>query len=156
MNFLSMIPVVFRLLNIVPQVQAALKTGTSIWELLQKFSPDLIEVVKSFSEELFPHLTAEQQVQAGAMIAFDHDQVRFVQDSLNRLGVPDSPLTVDGFYGEKTKAAIEKFQAAHPPLVVDGWGGRVTQAVIQSEVVLLPPPPLPVVLTALPVTGATQ
>lgn len=152
----SLLPLVFRILNIIPQIQAGLKTGVSIFDLLQKFSPDLIDIVKTVGGTLFPNLTPENQVQAGALIAFDPDQVRYVQDSLNRLGVPDQPLIVDGHYGAKTKAAIEKFQAANPPLVVDGWGGRVTQAVIQAELVKLPPPPAPAAPSAVAATGATS
>lgn len=155
MNPFNLIPIVFRLMSLIPQIQSGLKTGTSIFELLTKFSPDLISIIQGFATTLFPNLPAESQVQAGALIAFDHDQVRYVQDSLNRLGVPDQALIVDGNYGEKTKKAIEKFQTAHPPLVVDGWGGSVTQAVIQSEIVKLPPPPVPAVPASAPVTGVT-
>lgn len=155
-DIFTLVPLIFRLLNLIPQIKSGLKTGTSIFDLLQKFSPDLIDLVKGVGSTLFPNLSPEHQVQAGALVAFDHDQVRFVQDSLNRLGVSSESLIVDGNYGEKTKAAIEKFQAAHPPLVVDGWGGLVTQAAIQAEVVKLPPPPVPTVPASAPVTGVVS
>jgi peptidoglycan hydrolase-like protein with peptidoglycan-binding domain len=56
--------------------------------------------------------------------------VKWLQESLNTLGY--GPLTVDGDYGEATKAAVRKFQQAHS-LEVDGWAGVSTQAAILEE-----------------------
>jgi hypothetical protein len=48
----------------------------------------------------------------GALTAFDQVQVRWIQSTLNTLGVASPALEVDGQYGPKTKAAVSAFQIA--------------------------------------------
>jgi len=80
--------------------------------------------------DLFDKIGAPEQEQvavAGHAEASSYS-VTWLQESLNTLGY--GPVTVDGDYGNATKEAVRKFQAANPPLVVDGWAGVSTQAAI--------------------------
>jgi peptidoglycan hydrolase-like protein with peptidoglycan-binding domain len=60
-------------------------------------------------------------------------EVRALQDSLNRIGSSDErgrPVSVDGDYGTHTKAAVERFQRSHG-LEVDGVAGPRTMEAIR-------------------------
>ena len=46
-----------------------------------------------------------------AILAYDHNTVRWVQGALNQIVHPNPPLVVDGVWGPKTKAAVEAFEA---------------------------------------------
>lgn len=61
----------------------------------------------------------------------DHD-TRWLQDALNRLHVDGTPLTIDGSYGRRTRAAVRAFQAAHG-LDADGLAGPLSAAAIERE-----------------------
>lgn len=139
MDFFKFMPLIMRVLALLPKIQEAMKTGLPILTLLKQYAPDLIDLVGSIAAPLFPSLPPAAQVEAGALIAFDPVQVRWIQDAMNRLNVASPALVVDGHYGALTKAAIEAFQTSHG-LVVDGWGGKVTATSIQNELNKLPPP----------------
>lgn len=140
LDFLKYMPLMFRLLNLLPKILEARKMGTPIIELLQTYSPDIIDLLKSIGGQLFPSLPTASQVEVGALISFDHTEVRWIQESLNKLGLTSPPLIVDGLYGGETKKAVEKFQTAHGVSIVDGWAGQVTHTAIQNELNKLPSP----------------
>lgn len=54
--------------------------------------------------------------------------VRDIQARLNKILNPVPRLAVDGIFGAKTAAAVQKFQQANPPLSVDGIVGPNTKA----------------------------
>lgn len=132
MDIFKLLPLIFRLLELMPKIQEALRTGTPILQLLQKFAPDLIDLVKSVGKDLFPNLPGDSQVEVGALKTFDQTQVRWIQDSMNKLGMASPVLVVDGDYGAKTKVAVTVFQTKHG-LAADGWAGKNTSAIIQVE-----------------------
>lgn len=138
MNIATIAQLLFRLLDLLPKIQEARRLGTPILALLKTFAPDLIDFIRTIGGVLFPTLTPEQQVEAGAQKLFDQTQVRWVQDSINKLGAAPK-LVVDGDYGQKTKDAVMSFQKKHPTLVADGWAGKMTNAVIQTELNKLTP-----------------
>lgn len=133
--FLKFMPLVLRLIQFVPQIQAALKAG-SIFALLPQLAPQIMSIFQELGAELFPTLPVDQQTQAGAVIA-DPAKVLFIQGALNKLGLANPPLVVDGYYGSMTKAAVTAFQTAHG-MTVDGWAGDVTAAALQAELDKLP------------------
>lgn len=139
MDILKLLPLLMRILQLLPQIQEAMRSGTSVLALLQKFAPDLIGLVQGVGGVLFPTLTANQQVEVGALTAFDQVQVRWIQNSLNTLGATPK-LDPDGRYGALTKAAVSAFQSAHSVPAVDGWAGKITSAAIQTELNKLPQP----------------
>lgn len=142
MDILKLLPLLMRILQLLPQIQEAMRSGTSVFVLLQKFAPDLIDVVKGVGGVLFPNLPAAAQVEIGALTSFDQVQVRWIQNSLNTLGASPK-LEVDGQYGAKTKAAVSAFQTAHNVPAVDGWAGKITSAAIQTELSKLTAAPTP-------------
>lgn len=81
-----------------------------------------------------------------------------LQTSLNRLG---ESLKVDGYYGPRTEAAIQRFQAAEG-LPVCGTFGPITEQRFNQKVRLLPatpvvpPTPLPVILPVSPIISTGQ
>ena len=91
---------------------------------------ELFPQVRSLIEQIVPGVTAQQLSVAPEM------SVEWLQESLNKLGA-DPVLVVDGDYGELTKAAVSKYQEAHPPLEADGWAGVATQASIYDELAKL-------------------
>ena len=137
MDFIKMLPVLMRILALLPRIQEAMKAGTPILTLLQRYAPDLIDLIGGVGATFFPSLAPAAQVEVGALTAFDQGQVRWIQDSLNKLNVASPPLVVDGMYGQLTKTAVEAFQTAHG-LTVDGWGGKMTATAIQTELNKLP------------------
>ncbi len=62
---------------------------------------------------------------------FSAGSLEWVQAALNALDIPTDPLTVDGIEGDKTRAAIEAFQA-RAKIGVDGDVGTETVAAIQK------------------------
>lgn len=140
MDIFKLLPLLMRILQLLPQIQEAMRSGTSVLALLQKFAPDLISIVQGVGGALFPNLPAQAQVEVGALTAFDQVQVRWIQTSLNTLSLGAAPaLEVDGHYGAKTKAAVQAFQTAHG-IVADGWAGKITSAAMQTELNKLTPP----------------
>lgn len=127
---LKFLPLIFRLIQFVPQIQAALKSG-SIFTLLPTLAPQLMAIFQELGADLFPTLPPDAQAKAGAVIA-DPAKVLFVQNAINTLGLASPPLVADGHYGQITKAAVEAFQTAHG-MTVDGWAGDVTAAALQAE-----------------------
>jgi len=136
-----LVPLIMRIIDLIPKIKEAMTAGTSVFSLLEKFGPDILLVVKEIGGKLFPNLPAASQVEAGALIAFNPEEVRWAQDAMNRLGTTP-PLTVDGQYGKMTKTAIQTFQTAHS-LEADGWIGKVTKPVVQMELNKLPVPATP-------------
>lgn len=57
------------------------------------------------------------------------DDVRRLQNWLNKIHVTDIPLALDGSYGRRTRTAVMAFQSAHG-LVVDGLAGPITLAAL--------------------------
>jgi mannosyl-glycoprotein endo-beta-N-acetylglucosaminidase len=58
------------------------------------------------------------------------EEVIYLQRLLNDIDY--ACLEVDGIFGEKTEAAVKKFQADHPPLVVDGIVGPQSWKVLMT------------------------
>lgn len=60
---------------------------------------------------------------APGLVPVENYNVEFIQSTLNK--VSGEHLTVDGDYGDATRAAVKRFQAANG-LVADGWVGLRT------------------------------
>lgn len=130
MELFKLLPLIFRLMELRPKIQEAMRVGTPLIQLLLKLAPDVIPILQGVGRELFPKLAEDLAVEAGAQKLYDQVRVRWIQESMNALGY--GVLRVDGDYGQKTKDAVRKFQEKHG-LEADGWAGKVTGAVIQTE-----------------------
>jgi tetratricopeptide (TPR) repeat protein len=60
------------------------------------------------------------------------DEVRVLQEALNRVGAATRPLAIDGIFGPLTRGAVWRFQATHPPLSRDGDAGPETWSALAS------------------------
>lgn len=147
MDLFKFLPLLMRILQILPQILDAQKSGTSIFTLLQKFAPDVIGILTGIGGSLFPELPAGSQAQAGGLM-MDPVKVRLIQGQINTLGLANPPLIVDGSYGQMTKAAVTAFQIAHNVTPADGWAGDVTTAALQTEINKLKPADKPVLIGA--------
>ena len=136
MDLFKFLPLLMRLLQILPKIQEAVRSGTSIITLLQEFAPDLIGLIGGVGGSLFPNLIQDNQVKVGALM-MDPVKVRGIQNAINKLGI--ATLETDGLYGQKTKDAVIAFQKAHNVTPADGWAGDVTWAAMQTEVNKLTP-----------------
>lgn len=79
----------------------------------------------------FPGVNPDLQAAAGAAVV-SKDYAMKAQKLLNLVQKPTPPLEVDGYYGEKTKAAASAYQTAKK-LVVDGFVGDATMAALVAD-----------------------
>ena len=97
-----------------------------------------LDEIRSLQERASPHIDAllgmsdEARQLLGEVLPEDFSpapggkftfSVSQLQDALNKYN--NAGLKVDGQYGERTKAAVEKYQHTHG-LAVDGWAGVET------------------------------
>lgn len=128
---ISLLPIIFRAINMAPQIQQAIHTGTSTVTAVENNAGTLLPLFVQIGKQLFPGINDSFAAAAAASTMFDPSTVKWVQTSLNVLHVPNPPLDVDGEYGPLTTAAVKAFQQANG-LVVDGWAGDATQARLQQ------------------------
>lgn len=93
----------------------------------------MIEIDPSLALPAVPYVPAPPIASGIAAVAPETD-TRWVQDSLNKLGLP--LLEVDGNYGLKTKLTVERFQRDYG-LDVDGLVGDKTTAALQKALAAL-------------------
>lgn len=122
---LAYLPIILKLVNIIPIIQAALQQGGSTIAIIQRLAPELLPLLQEIGGSVFPQADPAKAIQAGIDVIFDKDGTMWVQNTLNQFN-KNTALDVDGSYGALTKAAVAAYQTAHPPLKVDGWCGPKT------------------------------
>jgi hypothetical protein len=128
-QLIRFLPIIFRLINIAPGIQEAIRTGTPTVKAVEEHARDLLPILAQVGKQLFPEIDDKLAPAAAATAMFDPVRVKWLQTALNILGT-DPPLDVDGEYGSLTKAAVTQFQETHG-LVADGWAGDVTHVALQ-------------------------
>jgi peptidoglycan hydrolase-like protein with peptidoglycan-binding domain len=126
------LPIIFRLINIAPQIQEAIRTGVPTVKAVEQHAGDLLPILAQVGKQLFPDVDDRFAPAAAATAMFDPMRVKWLQTALNLIGT-QPPLDVDGEYGPLTAAAVKQFQETHG-LVADGWAGDVTHAALQAAV----------------------
>jgi hypothetical protein len=126
---IKLLPIVFRAINVAPQIQEAMRIGTPIVKAVEENAGDLLPLLKEIGKEKFPGIDERFAPAAAASTMFDPIRIKWLQTALNVLGA-NPPLDVDGEYGPMTKDAVLQFQKAHD-VVADGWAGDTTHATLQ-------------------------
>lgn len=130
MNLFSVFALFIKYGPVVRQVLDEATSNDNIVTKIGKVAEPLVPVLKDLGRELFPNAAPAVQ-EAGAAVTLDHDRVVWLQKALNKLIIPSPDLKADGYYGPKTRKAVEAFQKDHG-LTVDGVAGVITQQVIQD------------------------
>jgi peptidoglycan hydrolase-like protein with peptidoglycan-binding domain len=133
----ALLPLLFKIVQLAPQVRGAIAAGTTALNAVNQAAPDLIPLLEQVGKTLFPDLSAANAQSAAGNMIFQYELIGSIQQDLNKLGATP-PLDVDGEYGPLTKAAVTKFQSEHPPLEVDGWAGPETMKAIAAAITALP------------------
>jgi hypothetical protein len=126
---IKLLPIIFRAINIAPQIQQAIRIGTPTVKAVEENAGDLLPLLGEIGKQMFPGIDDRFAPAAAASTMFDPIRVKWLQTALNILGA-NPPLDVDGEYGPMTKDAVLAFQKTHE-LVVDGWAGDLTHAALQ-------------------------
>ena len=128
-QLIRFLPIIFRLINMAPQIQQAIRVGTPTVKAVEDNARDLLPLLGQIGKQMFPSIADSLAPAAAATTMFDPVRVKLLQTALNLLGA-NPPLDVDGEYGPNTTAAVQQFQATHQ-LVADGWAGDVTHSALQ-------------------------
>ena len=120
MNIWNLLPLLYRAYDHRDDIRWLINWLTPALVALQPGLSEAISRVKTIIAAVFPDLQ-QQLAGSGPLVAFD---VQWVQKSLNDLGFP---CTVDGVYGDKTRAAVEAYQKSRG-IDQDGWAGFETCA----------------------------
>ena len=128
----KLLPIIFRAINVAPQVQQAIRVGKPTVEAVEENARDLLPLLGQIGRQMFPAIDERLAPAAAASTMFDPVRVKWLQTALNVLGV-DPPLEVDGDYGPKTTEAVSHFQHTNG-LVVDGWAGDLTHEALQLAI----------------------
>ena len=128
----NLLPLLFKLIAIAPQIQNAIKTGIPIVDAVMRASPDLLPLLEQIGKTVFPQLSGTNAQWAAGNMIFNVEMTKSLQDDLNKLGA-NPALVADGIYGNATKAAVTKFQTDHG-LEADGWAGPQTLPAIAKVV----------------------
>lgn len=117
-----------------PLIKGIIDSAVSNEDVVTKvlaISKPFATLLEGIGAKLFPQVAAQLHIAAAVTAAFDPNVTKWLQGSLNVLLDPSPNLTVDGIYGQKTKAAVIALQK-QLGLDPDGWAGQLTQAAIQA------------------------
>lgn len=122
-----------------PSIKAAIDEAVSNDDLATKVkavAKPLVAILEDVGTQLFPKAASSLRLVGGVIAAFDPNVTKWVQGSLNTLLSPSPNLAVDGIYGPRTRAAVERLQEKLG-LVVDGLAGSITRAAIEGALAKL-------------------
>lgn len=97
---------------------------------------DVVSYLESVAETWLPNLRPELRLVAGAIMTYNNDPTKWLQQALNTIN-GGTPINVDGIYGPETIAAVEKFQQTVVGLKVDGLAYKVTTPFIEMALAKL-------------------
>jgi len=137
MNWLSLLPTIVSAVSTIKSIIDIANSNEDIVAKIKAAVPKLAAALEEYGGHFFPNVKPELKIAAAAMTAFNEDKAKWLQGSLNALVSPSPNLVVDGFYGAKTRAAVEAFQK-QLGLDVDGWAGKLTESAIAALVAKTP------------------
>jgi len=136
MDLITWLPLIMRILSLIPVIQESFRTGTSVIDSIQKTVPEVLPILQEIGTKAFPTLTDPALAkQAGADVVFDTQGTMWVQNNINAFN-KNTALTVDGIYGPKTTAAVKAYQVLKGMTGddVDGWSGPKTSGLLAVDV----------------------
>jgi peptidoglycan hydrolase-like protein with peptidoglycan-binding domain len=137
MNTFAIIQLFLSSASSIKAIYDAATSNKSVVDEITALSKPVADLLTKFGQEFFPKASPTIALVGGVIAAFDPNTTKWLQGALNVLLALDPPLRVDGQYGPKTKAAVEKLQTKLG-LVVDGLAGKITQAAIATALAKLP------------------
>lgn len=96
---------------------------------------DVVSYLESVAETWLPNLRPGLRLVAGAIITYNNDPTKWLQQALK--AILNIDLDVDGIYGPETIAAVEQFQQTIVGLKVDGLAYKVTTPFIEMALAKL-------------------
>lgn len=131
MEYLEIISLALKYGPVVKEILDSATSNQDAGSKIQRMAAPLASILEGVGKTFFPKAEPALHVVAGAMAAFDPNTTKWVQNACNTLLDPSPHLVVDGAYGPKTKAAVERLQT-QLGVKVDGWAGALTQAAISA------------------------
>lgn len=115
-QLIRFLPIIFRLINMAPQIQQAIRVGTPTVKAVEDNARDLLPLLGQIGKQMFPDIDDRLAPAAAATTMFDPVRVKWLQTALNLLGA-NPVLDVDGEYGPNTKRPSSSFrwQTNWPP-----------------------------------------
>jgi hypothetical protein len=92
------LPIIFRLINMAPQIQEAIRSGVPTVKAVEEHARDLLPLLGKVCKKLFPNVEDRFAPAAAATAMFDPVRVKWLQTALNLIPT-DPALDVDGEYG---------------------------------------------------------
>jgi hypothetical protein len=143
MDVMALLPYIALGMKYGPQIIALIQSATSNQDLVTKLATlpsDAMTVIQQIGTVLFPNVKGELKSAAGAIAAFDHAWVLWVQKACNMLLTDTPKLVEDGLYGPRTQARVKILQKSLNMEVIDGWVGKLTRSAIDHAIALLTMP----------------
>lgn len=116
----------------------SVSTNGDFVSAIQHELPELGKLAQDIADQYFPNAADEVKIAVGATLAFNQQLVKYAQQACNTILHLDPPLEVDGWYGPKTKAAVEQLQK-QLGLTADGWFGKLTEAAVKKVIPQMQP-----------------
>lgn len=137
MDWLALIPTLISAASTIKSIVDIANSNADVVTKVTAALPTLANALETYGGQFFPNAKPQFRIAAAAMTAFDPNVTKWLQGALNTLLDPSPNLVVDGSYGPKTKAAVEQVQQKLG-LTVDGWAGQLTQAAIMAALAKFP------------------
>lgn len=133
------LPDMFSLFNLGGSIKSLIDgstTNENIGDGIKALAPQFVPILESIGAAMFPQLAPVLHVVAGAIVAFDKDKTKWLQQAVNTLLPDEDDIKVDGVYGPATRAAVEKVQVKLG-IPVDGFAGKITRLAVDAALNLV-------------------
>jgi peptidoglycan hydrolase-like protein with peptidoglycan-binding domain len=130
---IALLPLLIQFAPTIQKILAGTSNNQAITTRIQQQTPqNIVSALAEIGMQLFPKVAPALQIVAASIAVYSTPSaIKKLQTALNKLVKPSPNLTVDGFYGAKTRDAVEALQR-QLGLKVDGVAGEATQAAIAA------------------------
>ncbi len=131
LNWVSLLPTIISAVSAIQEIIKIAQSNEDIVVKVRQEVPKIAAVLEEYGTVFFPTVAPELRIAAAAMTAFSESATKGIQASLNAFLKPSPNLKVDGFYGQKTMAAVRVFQT-QMGLKPDGWFGKLSEKALSA------------------------